>query len=83
MSTLPANGVDQIKLWKALLKGQQNAMFEWFDRFRTGAGPETIMQILPPALRTCEFEDSAKWPLVCFLQRHAEFESLMPTTFTS
>ncbi len=78
VSTLPVNGVDQIKLWKALLRGQQNAMFEWFDRFRTGAGPELIAQILPPALQTCDFEDSARWPLVCFLPHHSEVESSMP-----
>ena len=52
---------DDAKYWKALLRIQQQAVFEWFDRFRTGIDVDAVQKCLPDDLRTGDYRDETKW----------------------
>lgn len=51
------------KVWKGLLKAEQQVVYEWFDRIRCGLSVEAVGQHLPADLRTMEFEDKMTWLL--------------------
>lgn len=51
------------KAWKGLLKAQQQAVYEWFDRIRSGLSVEDVRKTLPADLRTMELEDKMTWLL--------------------
>lgn len=54
---------DSAKVWKALLKAQQLAVYEWFDRFRTGISKDVVLKMLPANLRSPDFGDHDRWCL--------------------